>query len=55
VEQDKAPDVLIAGKSDHGKLVMTRPLYPFPQTARYIGHGDPSNAENFASQPAAAR
>jgi hypothetical protein len=55
VEQDKAPDVLIAGKSDHGKLVMTRPLYPFPQTARYIGHGDPNNAENFASQPAAAR
>jgi feruloyl esterase len=54
VEQNKAPDVLIAGKSEHGKLIMTRPLYPYPQTAKYTGHGDPNRAENFAQQPPAA-
>jgi len=50
VEQNKAPDVLIAGKTDHGKLAMTRPLYPFPKTARYSGHGDPTKAQSFQAQ-----
>ena len=50
VEQNKAPDVLIAGKTEHGKLVMTRPLYPFPKTAGYSGHGDPTKAESFQAQ-----
>ncbi len=26
---------------------LTRPLCPYPQTARYRGTGDPSNADNF--------
>ena len=52
VEQDKAPDKLIASKRDHGKLVMTRPLYPYPQYAVYSGSGDPNSAESFvAKQP----
>ena len=50
VEQNKAPDLLIAGKTEHGKLVMTRPLYPYPQTAQYSGHGDPTKAESFQAQ-----
>lgn len=50
VEQNKAPDVLIAGKTEHGKLVVTRPLYPYPQTARYSGQGDPTKAESFQAQ-----
>lgn len=29
-------------------VAFTRPLYPYPQYARYKGEGDPSNAEKFA-------
>jgi feruloyl esterase len=47
VERGKAPDSLIASKSENGKIVMTRPLYPYPQWAIYKGSGDPNNATNF--------
>ncbi len=47
VQRDKAPDKLIASKTDHGKVVMTRPLYPYPQSAVYKGSGDPTSADNF--------
>ena len=26
---------------------MTRPLCPYPQSAKYKGSGDPNSAENF--------
>jgi hypothetical protein len=54
VERAKAPDVLIASKHDHGKLVMTRPLFPYPQVAVYKGSGDGNSAESFAPKSAAA-
>jgi feruloyl esterase len=47
VEKGKAPDQLIAGKHEGGKLAFTRPLYPYPGVAAFRGTGDPSKAESF--------
>ncbi|HZQ47539.1 MAG TPA: tannase/feruloyl esterase family alpha/beta hydrolase, partial [Verrucomicrobiae bacterium] len=55
VEHGKAPERLIATKSDHAKIVLTRPLYNYPKTAIYKGSGDPNSAESFVvKSPAAA-
>ncbi len=49
VEEGKAPDQLLGEARDAaGKVVRTRPIYPYPQTARYKGTGDPDEARNFA-------
>ena len=41
---------LMAEKHDPGgKLVRTRPLFPYPQTAKYKGSGSTDDAENFVS------
>jgi feruloyl esterase len=50
VEHGKAPDQLIACKSEQGKIVMTRPLYPYPQSAVYKGKGDPQSADSFVAK-----
>ena len=56
VERDKAPDKLVASKREHGKVVMTRPLFPYPQYAFYQGNGDTNSAESFvAKSPPPAR
>jgi feruloyl esterase len=47
VEENKAPEKIIASKVTDGKVVMTRPLCPYPQLARYSGHGDVNVAANF--------
>jgi len=47
VEKGKAPDKLIASKKDRGNVVMTRPLYPYPETAIYKGSGDTNSADSF--------
>jgi len=47
VEDGHAPDRLIASKKEKGKVVMTRPLYPYPQTVSYKGSGDPNSADSF--------
>ena len=51
VESDTPPAAIIATKftaDSPGKDVqMTRPLCPYPQTAKYKGSGDASRAENF--------
>ncbi len=47
VEKGKAPDTLIASKKENGKVVMTRPLYAYPETAIYKGNGDPNSADSF--------
>ncbi len=47
VERDKAPDRLIASKREDGKVVMTRPLYPYPERAVFKGSGDPNSADSF--------
>lgn len=50
VERDKAPDRLIASKRERGGVVMTRPLFPYPQFAVYSGNGDPNKAESFTAK-----
>ena len=53
VEEGQAPDKLIAEKRDaSGKVIRTRPLYPYPQVAKYKGSGSTDDAENFMSTPA---
>ena len=52
VEKGAAPDKLIATKylsdADHSKgAKMTRPLCPYPQSARYKGAGDTNDAASF--------
>lgn len=53
VERDKAPDKLVASKHEHGKMIMTRPLFPYPQCAVYKGTGDPNSADSFEAKQAA--
>lgn len=50
VEQDVAPARLIGTGTavNDPETTLTRPLCPYPRTARYLGSGDPNNAENFA-------
>jgi hypothetical protein len=60
VEDDKAPDRLTAAHLKKGKwtdpptfpldpanIAFTRPVYPYPVIAKYVGHGDPGDAANF--------
>lgn len=48
VEEDQAPDKLIAEKRDgSGKVIRTRPLFPYPQVAKYKGSGSTDEAVNF--------
>ena len=50
VEDGKAPDRIDAElRSDTGKLMRTRPLFPYPQVARYKGSGSTDEAANFVS------
>jgi hypothetical protein len=53
VEKGATPAVIVATKTapaapgETGAPVMTRPLCPYPQSAKYKGSGDPNRAENF--------
>ncbi|MEY2429474.1 MAG: hypothetical protein QOJ40_2359 [Verrucomicrobiota bacterium] len=47
VERNKAPDKLVALKRENGKVVMSRPLYPYPGKATYKGSGDANSADSF--------
>ncbi len=48
VEQNKAPDKIIASHMTEGKVDRTRPLCPYPQVAKYKGTGSIDDAANFA-------
>jgi hypothetical protein len=51
VEERHAPGSLIAAKygegADGDSVQMTRPLCPYPQSARFKGKGDPNEASSF--------
>ncbi len=48
VEEGVAPDELLAERRDKdGKLLRSRPLYPYPLVAKYKGSGSTDDAENF--------
>jgi hypothetical protein len=52
VEEGRPPDKLIAEKRDaSGKVIRTRPLFPYPHAAKYTGSGSPDQAVNFVSTP----
>ena len=47
VEKGQAPDVMIASRTVNGVTERTRPIYPYPLLARYMGHGDSRQASSF--------
>jgi feruloyl esterase len=48
VERGTAPEKVIAqGKDEQGTVVRTRPVFPYPLTAKYDGTGSPDDASNF--------
>ena len=48
VEEGKAPDKLIAERRDAtGKIIGRRPLFPYPQVAKYKGSGSTDEPESF--------
>jgi hypothetical protein len=50
-EHGTKPGDIIATKYDKaGKTVMTRPLCPYPQVAKYNGTGDPNDSASFACE-----
>jgi feruloyl esterase len=48
VERGQAPNEVAASRVEHGKVVRTRPLCPYPQAAAYRGRGSTDDARNFA-------
>lgn len=53
VEKGAAPGMVIASKfsgEDHGHATMTRPLCPYPQTAKYKGNGDTNDLATFSCE-----
>jgi feruloyl esterase len=47
VERGRAPNDVKASRIEHGKIVRTRPLCPYPQAATYQGRGSTDDARNF--------
>jgi Tannase and feruloyl esterase len=47
VEKGQAPSKIIAAHMTNGSATLSRPLCPYPETARYVGHGSTSEAANF--------
>jgi len=47
VEASRVPSQVTASKVVGGKVMRTRPLCAYPQTARYTGRGSIDDASNF--------
>lgn len=47
VENGTAPDSVIVSKIEDEKVIMTRPVFPYPEKAIYDGKGDPNIASSF--------
>ena len=47
VENDQAPEIILARQTEGEQLVRTRPMYPYPTVARYSGAGDVNDADNW--------
>lgn len=47
VERDAAPALITARRVQDGNVTRTRPLCPYPTTAKYDGSGDTNDAANF--------
>jgi len=51
VEEGKAPESITASHISEGKVDRTRPLCPYPLTAKYKGSGSVDEAANFVCKP----
>jgi feruloyl esterase len=47
VESGQAPSEVPASRVEHGNVVRTRPLCPYPQVSTYRGTGSTDDARNF--------
>ena len=47
IEGGQAPNEVIASRIERGRVVRTRPLCPYPQSATYRGSGSTDDARNF--------
>jgi hypothetical protein len=47
VENNNAPEQVIVSKSEKGKKIMSRPVFPYPGEAVYDGNGDPNKESSF--------
>ena len=47
VERGQAPNAVMASRVEHGSVVRTRPLCPYPQVATYLGRGSTDDATSF--------
>jgi feruloyl esterase len=47
IEGGQAPNEVVASRVEHGAIVRTRPLCPYPQSAAYTGVGSTNDAKNF--------
>ncbi len=47
VEKGEAPESMLAGHYEDGKRTFTRPLFPYPDVARFKGKGDSKDATNW--------
>lgn len=50
VENGTPPDIIRASQMNNGEIVRSRPLCPYPHTARYDGSGDVNDASNFTCE-----
>ncbi len=48
VEKGKPPDSIFARQVKSNRIVRTRPLCPYPEVARYSGHGSIDDAASFS-------
>jgi feruloyl esterase len=47
VENGEAPDRIITKKVVSDKIVLSRPVFPYPRKAIYDGKGDPNMESSF--------
>lgn len=47
VEHGKAPEMIVTTKTVDGKVIRTRPVYPYPKVAIYGGSGDVNDPKNW--------
>jgi Tannase and feruloyl esterase len=55
VEDGDAPGRVVATEKSGTTVVRTRPVFPYPQVARYDGSGNTDDAANFVPAPPAGR
>jgi len=49
VEDGVAPGAIETVRREYGRVVQSRPVYPYPSVATYVGHGDPLDRTSFGS------